>query len=264
MASSDAGAVATDIHRRRQVALATSADSEIRRAMGLLDVANIDASRAVWNDRMVGIVAKYYKVSQIQAVKYLDVYWSLERPGGAGTIVAPSLDIAATSGVLDAAGPQGLKGRIGKGRTSFAAFNEVTTDVQREMRKMILAGGRSAVRETGRADRRAVGFRRVSDGDPCTFCGMLVSRGPAYTSEARALASGNGDPYHKGCGCTVEIIYTDWVPTAQEQVYVDSYFTAAEQATAAGEPRTPQTVLYRMRADGDFKDSPARRALQSN
>jgi len=261
MASTDAGSVATDIHRRRQVALATSADSEVRRAMQLLDVANIDASRALWNDRMVGIVAKYYKVSQVQAVKYLDVYWSLERPGGAGTIIAPSLDITATSGVLDAAGPQGLKGRIRKGRTPYMAFNEVTTDVQREMRKMILAGGRNAIRETGKADRRAVGYRRVSDGDPCTFCGMLVSRGPAYTSEAKALAKGNGDPYHKGCGCTVEIIYRDWVPTETEQVYVDSYFTAADQATAEGLARTPETVLYRMRAGGAFKDSPARRAL---
>lgn len=261
MAASDAGAVATDFHRRKQVALATSADSEVRRAMRLLDLNNIDASRAAWNNQMVGIVAKYYKVSQIQAVKYLDVYWTIERPGGAGTIIAPSLDITATVGVLDASGPQGLKQRIRNGRTPRVAFTEVSTDVQREMRKMILAGGRNTVRETGKADRRAVGYRRVSDGDPCTFCGMLVSRGPAYTSEARALAKGNGDPYHKGCGCTVEIIYADWLPTPAEQQYVDAYFTAAEQATAAGEPRTPQTVLYRMRADGDFKDSPARRAV---
>jgi len=226
----------------------------------VIDLSNIDASRAAWNDRMVGVVAKYHKVSQIQATTYLTNYWDVERPAGAGTIVTPRLEVAVTQGVLDATGPQALKRSIGKGLPPVSALQQVSRSISMETRKMILAGGRGVVRESGKADRRAIGVRRVSDGDPCTFCAMLVSRGPAYTSEAAALAKGNGDPYHKGCGCSVEIIYSDWVPNSQEQAYVDAYFNAAEEATAAGEPRTAETVLYRMREGGTFGDSPARRA----
>ena len=97
----------------------------------------------------------------------------------------------------------------------------------------------------------------MSDGNPCAFCAMLVSRGPAYTSEAAALAQGNGDPYHKKCGCTVEVLYGPWVPNETEQGFVDAYFDAAEAANAAGQKRTADTVLWRMRQGGSFTDSPA-------
>ncbi len=263
MADTRPGELLTDLHRRRQVAIATAADSEIRRAMDVIDLSNIDASRAAWNDRMVGVVAKYHKVSQIQATTYLSHYWDAERPGGAADIVAPRFEVVVTQGVLDAAGPQALKKSIGKGAPPLSALQQVSHSIQDETRKMILAGGRGVVRASGLADRRAIGVRRVSDGDPCSFCAMLVSRGPAYMSEASALAKGNGDPYHKRCGCSVEIIYSDWVPTPEEQQYVDSYYRAAEEATAAGEPRTAETVLYRMRAGGTFGDSPARRTASA-
>lgn len=265
MALTPTGEVLTDNHRRKQVALATTADSEIRRAMSLIDVDNIDATRGRWNDRMVGIVAKYHVVSEQQAAEYLNSYWMVERPGGPTTLIRPGLNVAVAQGVLDAAGPQSLKKRIGKGWPAQSALQAVSRSVQAETRKLILAGGRGVVRESGRADTVAIGYRRVSDGDPCTFCAMLVSRGPAYTSEAAAMFPGGStdDRYHNNCGCSVEIVYTDWVPTAEEQRYIDAYYTAAEAADAAGEKRTWDTVLHRMRDEGTFKDSPARRSKKT-
>ncbi|KAB5606685.1 hypothetical protein EHS19_06735 [Bifidobacterium jacchi] len=41
---------------------------------------------------------------------------------------------------------------------------------------------------------RADGWRRVSDGDPCAFCAMLVTRGPVYTSRDKALHTTNPAP----------------------------------------------------------------------
>ncbi len=260
MADTQAGRVLTDRHRRRQVRQAITADSEIRRAWRLLDPSDINGTRLAWQQRMLGIVQRYYGMSQTEAITYLSAYRLAEIGTTAGTIVAPSLDLTATAGVLDATGPQALKRQIGKGVAERSAYLRVRDSIVNETHKMILAGGRSALRSTGKADQRAVGYRRVSDGDPCTFCAMLVSRGPAYTSEVRALGM-TDDPYHPHCGCTVEIVYSDWVPTEQEQGWVDDYYSAAQSATAAGEKRTAKTVLWRMREQGTFRDSPARRAV---
>ncbi|HLR96542.1 MAG TPA: hypothetical protein VK053_18605, partial [Jiangellaceae bacterium] len=176
-------------------------------------------------------------------------------------VVAPGLDVAATASLADRTGPRGYLYRIGKGLPPEVAYQQMASMVDGELRKAILAGGRGVVRESTGADRRAIGWRRVSDGDPCTFCVMLVSRGPAYTSVAKALTKGNGDPYHNHCGCTVEAVYGDWEPTEAEQKFVDAYMDAAEAADAADEPRTAQTVLWRMRENGKFGDSPARRRV---
>lgn len=111
-----------------------------------------------------------------------------------------------------------------------------------------------------RRDPRAIGWRRVSDGDPCAFCAMLVSRGPAYTSGRKALLrASDGHKYHPHCGCTIEPVYGDWKPSRQEQQWVDQYFTAAE-SLPEGTPRTAGTVLPRMRRGGLFRDSTVRRS----
>lgn len=261
MALTTAGAVLTDRHRRRQIATTIAADSEIRRAMRMLELDDIDRNRTAWQQRMVGIVAKYHRVSEVQAADYLARYRLAELGTAGGPIATAGLDTRIALEVIDAAGPQALKRRIGKGFDLREALQITSNEVAAETRKLILAGGRGTVRESARRDRRAIGWRRKSDGDPCTFCAMLVSRGPAYTEEAAALAKGNGDPYHDHCACTVEVVYGDWIPTETEQRFVDSYFEAAEAATEAGLPRTAPNVLATMRTNGTFRDSPVRRAV---
>lgn len=261
MATTQTGRILTDQHRRQQVALAANIDSRVRAAWGRIDLSNIDGSRARFEREMTTILATYHRVSQVQASRYLAAFRVAETGSTSGPIVTPRLDLATDLAVLDAVGPQGLKNRIGQGTLAVSAHQATGVAVIAEARKMVLAGGRGVVRESGRRDSRANGWRRVSDGDPCTFCAMLVSRGPAYTSEAAALAKGNGDPYHANCGCTVEVLYGEWEPTALEQQFVDSYEAAAQKADDAGESRTAKTVLYRMREDGLFRDSPLRRQL---
>lgn len=59
--------------------------------------------------------------------------------------------------------------------------------------------GRSTIRDTAQRDPVALGWARLTDGDPCSFCAMLAGRGAVYLSEESAA---NDDPYHDGCGCT--------------------------------------------------------------
>lgn len=249
----------TDKHRRYQVRLAAKSDSQIRRAMALLDPNDIDGTRDVWNAKMTQIIAQHHGQSERAAAAYLGQYRGFELGSNTGPVVRPGLNVAATQGVLDAAGPQAFKKRIGEGAPPWSAYQAMSKEIAAETRKMILAGGRGLIRETGASDGRAIGWRRVTGMDPCTFCAMLCSRGPAYTSEAKALADGNGDPYHPSCGCTVEILYGDWIPTAQEEQFIDWYEAAAEEAEAVDGMRTQQTVLWRMRASGGARDALERR-----
>ena len=124
-----------------------------------------------------------------------------------------------------------------------------------------MMGGRQLIDETTGADQRAVGWRRVSDGDPCSFCGMLCSRGPVYRSADRAgdPVAGSGTKFHGSCGCTAEIVYGDWQPSEAEQHFIDLYEAAAQEATSVDGVRTQDTVLWRMRRDGDLRDSASRR-----
>ena len=249
----------TDNHRRRQVRLAAKSDSQIRRATALLDPKDIDATRDVWNAKMTQIVSQHHRVSEREAAAYLAQYRVAELGSDFGPVIRPGVDVAATQGVLDAVGPQGFKRRIAKGVPDLVAYQAMAREVAAETRKLILAGGRGVIRESGAADGRAIGWRRVTGLDPCTFCAMLASRGPAYTSEAKALAQGNGDPYHPHCGCSVEILYDDWVPTKQEEEFIDWYEAAAEEAEAVDGVRNQETVLWRMRASGGARDSMSRR-----
>lgn len=264
MAGTRTGRVLTDQHRRAQVRLAVRSDSQIRRAMLLLDPADIAGTRDMWQGRMLQIVQDNHGLSQKAAVEYLGKYRLAEIGSETGPVIRPGLDVAATRGVLDAAGPQAFKRRIGQDIPQLVAFKQASDQVAAAARRAIMAGGRGAVRETGAADSNAIGWRRVTGPDPCTFCAMLASRGPAYTAEAKALADGNGDPYHTHCHCTVEIGYSDWVPTEQEEQFIDSYHEAAEAAEDEGQTRTQQSVLWRMREKGSFRDSQSRRRMNND
>lgn len=262
MAITPQGARLTDVHRRRQIRTAIRADSALRRAMKTLDPSDIDGTRFQWRQRSLLVLQQYYGMSQIEARDYLGRFRLAELGTLSGPIVEPRLNFGIADSMLDVAGPATFKRAIADGVTEAEAYRRAVNQVLAEAHTIIMSAGRGLIRESGQADHRAVGVRRVSDGDPCTFCAMLVSRGPAYTSEAKALSkAGTSDPYHHHCGCTTEIIYGDWLPTEAEQGYIDAYNGAAEAANAAGENRTAQTVLWRMRDAGTFKDSPARRAV---
>lgn len=225
----------------------------------MLDVADIDGTRDMWSQAAWDSLAQFHGRSTNEAVAYLGRYRAAELGANLGPVVRPPLDSRTSLAVLDAVGPQALKKRIAAGTMPAVAWAEVRDQVIAEAHKIIMAGGRGTVRESARQDTRAIGWRRVGGTDPCTFCAMLISRGPAYTSEAKALAKGNGDPYHPHCMCTVEVLYGDWKPTAQEQRFIDAYYDVAEQVSAEDQPRTAATILHRLREQGNFRDSGPRR-----
>lgn len=63
--------------------------------------------------------------------------------------------------------------------------------------KMALDPARETVIQSVKQDPAAIGWARITDGDPCAFCAMLASRGPVYKSEQQA-----GFEAHDHCKCS--------------------------------------------------------------
>lgn len=258
MALTREGAVLTDRHRRSQVRLAITADSQARRLWdSSLNLADLDASQPVWKQTMLNLLETWYHISQQEALLYLPRFRQAELEGGTGIRVSvPRFDRDAVGGQLDWMGSTNIKWHMSMGQTQQDAYEAARRLFLGAFHEAVLAGGRGTVQEWARKDPRAIGYRRVADGNPCTFCAMLVGRGPVYTSERKALSQRGGGAYHPHCGCTVEVVYGDWKPNRQERQWVDDYYRAAE-SQPKGEPRTYDRILPIMRRQGAYRDSPS-------
>ncbi|MFB7672939.1 hypothetical protein ACFC26_16175 [Kitasatospora purpeofusca] len=87
-----------------------------------------------------------------------------------------------------------------------------------------LRGGRTLIHSASAADRRVLGWARITDADPCAFCAMLASRGAVYRTRDAAVLRGFADSgrrsadvldpeaelqkYHDMCHCQVVPVYS--------------------------------------------------------
>lgn len=204
---------------------------------------------------------RHYAESATLASSYVNTFRAAETGADSGLVVEPDYNAGVLSAALLVAGPVRVKTLIGQGVAPGTAVNTAVAKYVGIVRRQVLAGGRETIMLTAAGDQQAVGYRRVSDGDPCTFCAMLVGRGPVYTSDLQAGSPLYGDAakFHGGCGCTVEPVYGTWAPTPQEQRYVNEYEDAASQVEEADQAKRASNILPLMRANGSFRDSPTRR-----
>ena len=264
MALTEEGKALTEANRLAQLGISAPAIIESQAAWRFLQLSDLDGSFPRWATIQLGILRRYYDRSKTAAAAYVREYRGAEIGATAGVIISPAFPTAEMLNVIRVGGPVALKQAIKKGTNPDVAYAHGFDRLSGLVNRQVLAGGRSLVDETTAKDSGAVGWRRVSDGNPCTFCAMLVSRGNVYrskrTTEGNILrpsrSGGEKLLFHGHCGCTAEIVYGEWIPTETEQRWVDAYDKAAKEADAAGEARTQDTILHRMRRDGDFRDSP--------
>lgn len=105
-------------------------------------------------------------------------------------------------------GPVAFKEAIRAGHDETQALKSMTSQLSGAAEKIVLRGDRDTVQATVEDSDEIVGWRRVSDGDPCSWCAMLISRGAAYKSGRTAgdIRFG-GAAYHDHDHCTAEPLY---------------------------------------------------------
>jgi len=266
MASTAEGRALTEANRIEQLAVAARAVVVSRALWGRLDPFDIDRSVERWMPSQVATFQRFYGESQALTESYVAAYRVAEIGAAVGPVMAPPFPVEEMRNAALIAGPVRVKMLIGRGESPGSAHAKAFTKFSGIARRQVLDGGRKMIDATTAADSRAVGWRRVTDGNPCTFCAMLASRGPVYSAKSaqgdvmRPLrGGGSGLRYHGHCGCTAEIVYGEWKPNDAERLYQEEYEKAAKQAEAEGQQRTEQTVLWRMRENGVFRDSPLSR-----
>lgn len=141
---------------------------------------------------------------------------SLERPGT--RIEIPDIDWTprdrAVEVSLNVTGPIGQKAKRARGKSERQARDESFVESSGAAARHVLTGGRQSLLTLLRQDSQVQRWIRVTDGDPCSFCAMLASRGPVYLTEDSA-----GFRAHDHCACTAEPVYhadAPWPGRAQE------------------------------------------------
>lgn len=157
-----------------------------------------------------------------------------------------ALDLEATKTSLRVTGPVAYAQRVEeKGHGQARRMAEAAT--MRYAKRAALSGARDTVVRLSRSDDRARGFARISDGSPCSFCAMLVSRGPVYTSSTAGFDT------HDGCGCLPRPFYgydTGWTSQGVKMRSLYDDVAEGKYLDAKGQPRSFRSVLEEQRRAG--------------
>lgn len=197
----------TDAHRVAQANIALDAVGKLTAVSKvLLKPANLD-SYADYMRAMTAVIEAGRDTSAHMAATYYDTIRDLFGvEGGYDSIAWDVAPIEQIQTSLLVTGPIRVKQALAKGDSMEIAMEKALLASAGATTRLIADAGRDTVRENVHRDSRSVGYLRVTDGHPCSFCEMLAGRGAVYKSEYTA-GRGAHDPYHDHCLCTVQPVF---------------------------------------------------------
>lgn len=278
MARTQLGRELTEAHRIAQAEQAAWWVSAVSQLVELIDPARIDDSMPEFVASALVALGMAAEDAQSLALAYVREFREAEAPGlDHPAPIVPEVDLSGAASRLESVAPL-AKMKISEGAMAREAVDAAFWSIVGGLYKSALMPGREVVDLSASVNPHSTGWRRVTDADPCAFCAMLATRGPAYRTEASALTVSGahlggtdyravrrggdlgsirsrriytsglkrplGARYHDHCSCTVEEVFGEWEPTPQEQAYVDLYEAVHEPGM------TPDEVVAAMRESG--------------
>lgn len=230
MASTAEGTALTEAHRQAQIRLRAATVRDVLAVLSTFDPERISESWSSIEPVLVLLIQSRQPMSVALAERYVAEFRAAEGVTGAAPVVAvPELAAAEIIPNLRYVGPREAR-RLESLARPLATIADVTAvNVEGEVSRQVLNGGRTAITASVSADRRALGWYRVTDGSPCAFCAMLAGRGPVYKAETASFEA------HRKCGCSAEPIYRNdqaWPDSAER--YRAQYAQATRNVTEAG------------------------------
>jgi hypothetical protein len=116
--------------------------------------------------------------------------------------LAPAAPDSQLAGSMYATGQAAARSALAAGQSPAQARQTALTRVSGALTRHVLDGGRATILSSVQADEKALGWARVTDGDPCYFCLTLASRGAVYKSEQSADFEA-----HDHCGCAAMAVF---------------------------------------------------------
>jgi hypothetical protein len=213
----------------------------------LLDSDDLSGTQGDWARLTVVLVQRYRDMSAALAQQYVQRARLLD-VGKPGPVVhisdMPTEQITKT---LVAVGPHEIENSGRRGMTPAQARHNALAHTLAATSQLVLDGGRDVVERTISADDAALGWMRITDGDPCSFCAMTASRGAVYASRREAGGtderSEGDDPlsfkstWHNGCGCAVVPVFTTDPVLPQTSVEADRLWRIATKGVSGNDKR---------------------------
>jgi hypothetical protein len=225
-----AGLRLTREHRAAQLALRARSVRGLLTLWPAVDPEDLSGTIETFTQAAVLLALSGHDESSGISARYLAFLRSAERiPGNSPGFVAPRPLSVRVSADLRGAALKGIIDARKAGLSPLAAKDRGFVRVAGTLIKRVLAGGRMTVIGNVDRDRRALGWERVTSGDPCAFCRMLAGRGAVYKSQGAA----DFQP-HETCGCVPEPIYRDGATSEQNAEYAREFTTAQAWARQSG------------------------------
>lgn len=180
-----------------------------------LDPLNLDATFPTYLRSALALVS----AGRGLAVKTANDYFGAAKRGAGfedaiPVLGAPKMDLFMATQALLMNGPVAIRKQLSSGVGLMAAVETAKAQTLRVGKRLTLEAGRTHLINLSHKDKDALGWSRVSDGQPCHFCAMLVSRGPVYSEHTARFKA------HNGCGCSVRPFFKGeadggWSPDAK-------------------------------------------------
>lgn len=175
---------------------------------------NAQPLAAEWIARVIPVILAYRAQSEALAEVMYGRQRALLYPNESPLtgIDADPIDYETIAISLRATGLSGLIDRVNAGRPVPDAMAAAAEEAAGAGVRHALNGGRSWSVNAVERDRLAIGWYRVTKGEPCSFCAVLASRGPVYKEDSFDQSDprfeGEGDQkVHDHCACTLAPIY---------------------------------------------------------
>lgn len=173
-------------------------------------------------------------------------------PAPAEGLVVATLGPGQAEAALQASGATAARAASAKGLPPAEVLRAGQLAVAGSAKRLVLNAGREYLVNASILDPAADGFARISDGRPCHFCAMLVSRGPVYSRDTANFEA------HDKCGCGVRLVYPDdpdggWSnqARAQESLWdATGDLSTFRRATRAARTGTEKGLLQRLADEG--------------
>lgn len=210
-----AGVAGATSARTIQLAVRAALLRDVTRLWPALDPARLDKTFPGWLRAMITLTRSYHGQSaQAAALYYRHARATATRSPTPQSLIrlAPAPSDEWMGRAFGFSGPGMLS------RDKVRPHTALTTTLGTAAR-IAQDGGRTTIVDTATADPVAVGWYRVTDGAPCSFCALLASRpviggrGSVYHSQTTA-----GFQAHNHCGCTAAPMFSrdDPLPSVNE------------------------------------------------
>ena len=231
MAKTAAGAELTRAHHAAQLAVRAGSLANLVKLWKIVDPTDLTNTIDTFVQAAVLLAGQGFDRSAGTASRYYSLFRRVE--GVTGALPAAGLAPRPTSVVLgDELRGAALKGIITArraGLTPELSKERGLVRVVGALGKLVLAGGRRTLIHVADRDPKALGFGRVTSGDPCAFCRMLAGRGAVYKTEKSADFEA-----HDSCGCSVEPLFQGGDPPPQAAEYAREWNEAQRLARQTG------------------------------